>query len=62
VLEGADIQTSSRKFVEWLKGDGFYELKKIGELEGRDLKGLKGEELLMEIPAILRYMLLALIV
>jgi hypothetical protein len=62
VLEAADIQTSSRRFVEWLKGDGVYELKEIGELEGRDLKGLKGEELFIEIPAIPRYVLLALIV
>jgi hypothetical protein len=61
-LEGADIQKSSHRFVEWLKADGVHELKEIGQLEGQDLVGLECPELFMDIPEIPRYVLYTLIV
>lgn len=62
VFEGAYIETSSRKFFEWLKVDGFQDLREIRELEGRNLEALKCQDLYLKIPGIPRYVLFTLII
>jgi hypothetical protein len=57
VLEGADIKTSTNKFIAWLQTSGIDELKTNSELKDIDVQNLDGDDLFMVIPGSPRYAL-----
>lgn len=56
-LEGADIKTTTNKFVEWLRTAGLDELRERGEMQDIYVENLEDEEFLMNLPAIPRWVL-----